>query len=67
MSVLSVLKGLKFDGRVLIPILIAVALLLRTASSTSPTTNDRDDADSKVEELSYCDENLINDRDASKR
>lgn len=65
MSVLSMLN--KIDGRVLIPILVAFALLLRNVSSTLPVSSDVEDSEVKTEELPFCDEKLINDRDANKR
>lgn len=68
MSVLSILNSLKcVDGKVLIPIFIAFALLITNVSLTSPASGDVEDSERKAEELPFCDEKLINDRDANKR
>lgn len=61
---LSVLKCLKFDPKFLVPIIIVVGFLFKNVSSNSPVT---DDTTTNIEKLPFCDENLINERDVSKR
>lgn len=65
MSVLSVFKSLKVEAKYLIPIILFVGFFLRNVSSNTPIADA--DADSKVEKLPFCDENLIAERDVSKR
>lgn len=63
MSVLSILNRLKIEANVLVPLLFAFGLLLKTAY----TTSDHNENDITVEKLPFCDEQLIHDRGNSKR
>lgn len=60
LSILSRLKSVKF----LLPIIV-IGFLLKSVNS-SPHESDSD-AEVTVEKLPFCDENLINDRQHSKR
>lgn len=65
MSVLSVLKCFKFDVKFLVPIIIVVGLLIKNVSSNLPVADG--DTSKNVEKLPFCDENLITEREVSKR
>lgn len=64
MSVLSILKCLKVDAKFLLPLLIVVGILFKNVNSNSPVDADSDES---VGKLPFCDENLISERDVSKR
>ena len=66
MSVLSVFKCLRFEVKYLIPIVFVIGLLFKNVSSNSPAA-DGDTDSSKLQKLPFCDENLIAERDVSKR
>jgi hypothetical protein len=66
MGVLSILNRLKFDAKLWVP-LIFVGFIIRSVNSTSPVASENGDVDINVEKLSYCDEQLLNDRGNSKR
>lgn len=65
MTVLSIYKCLKLQAKYIIPILIIVSIVIKNVSSNSPAQDDGGGV--SVEKLPYCNEDLINDRDVSKR
>ena len=62
MGVLSILKSLSYEKNFLISI-VFVGILFKSVYSTLPTSDDP----VSVEKLSFCNENVINDRAGSKR
>lgn len=65
MSVLSILN--RVETKYLIPIIFVIGLLFKCSTSNSPVSQSRNEADINVEKLPFCDENLIKNRQHSKR
>lgn len=65
MGILSVLRSFKFERKFLLPIVI-IGLFLKHVNANSPTDSAPAGPQS-VEELSFCDDTLIKDRDVSQR
>lgn len=67
MSVLSILNRVKVEVKFLIPIIFVIGLFCKVVSSNSPAPSGDEDVNINVEKISFCDENLVNDRHHSKR